>query len=126
MIDLALIIFVSIPEQKMYVATETEVITYTVSTGSEQFPTPAMDTVIDIKYDSATIVNPPGFPVTYRIEDVPYIMCPQDNPEYCIHPNLSDTPVGTQASFGCVRMRESDAKELFDMTSEGTPYIILG
>ena len=109
----------------MYVATESEVKTYVISTGSEDFPTPAMDTIIADKYEVATIVNPPGFPVTYRVPDVPYIMCPQDNPEYCIHPNLSGEPLGTPASFGCVRMEESDAKEVFEITEVGTPFIIL-
>ena len=109
----------------MYVATESEVRTYVISSGSEDFPTPAMDTIIADKYEVATIVNPPGFPITYRVPDVPYIMCPRDNPEYCIHPNLSEEPLGTPASYGCIRMEESDAKEVFEITEEGTPFIIL-
>jgi hypothetical protein len=61
----------------------------------------------------------------YAIPDVPWIMCPVENPEHCIHPNLSDTPVGQPASLGCVRMNEEDAKELFELTDQGTEFIVI-
>ena len=115
-LDLAVSIVVVLSEQKMYVTTESgEEIVYTVSTGHEDTPTPPMATTIDRKYEVVTLIGP-----GYTIPDVPWVMCPVENPEHCIHPNTTDTPVGEPASLGCVRMEEEDAKELFSITEEGT------
>ena len=120
-LDLAVSIVVVLSEQKMYVTTESgEEIVYTVSTGSEDTPTPPMSTTIDRKYEVATLIGP-----GYVIPDVPWIMCPVENPEHCIHPNTTDTPVGEPASLGCVRMEEEDAKELFAITEEGTTFAVI-
>ena len=119
--DFAVAIIVVLSEQKMYVTTESgEEIVYTVSTGTDETPTPTMATTIDRKYEVATLLGP-----GYAIPDVPWIMCPVENPEHCIHPNLSDTPVGEPASLGCVRMNEEDAKELFSITEEGTTFAVI-
>ena len=119
--DLAVAIIVVLSEQKMYVHLDNgEEIVYPVSTGKEETPTPTMSTTIDRKYEVATLLGP-----GYAIPDVPWIMCPVENPEHCIHPNLSDTPVGEPASLGCVRMNEEDAKELFELTEEGTTFQVI-
>ena len=119
--DLAVAIVVVLSEQRMYVTTESgNEIVYTVSTGTETTPTPTMATTIDRKYEVATLIGP-----GYSIPEVPWIMCPEDNPEHCIHPNLSDTPVGEPASLGCVRMNEDDAQHLFSITEEGTTFAVI-
>ena len=119
--DLAVAIVVVLSEQKMYVHLDNgEEIVYTVSTGREDTPTPTMSTTIDRKYEVATLLGP-----GYAIPDVPWIMCPEENPEHCIHPNLSDTPVGEPASLGCVRMNEEDAQHLFSITEEGTTFAVI-
>ena len=120
-LDLVVSIVVSISEQRLTATLESgEQRTYVVSTGAAATPTPPMSTKIERKYESATLVGP-----GYAIPEVSWIMCPVENPEHCIHPNLSSTPLGQPASLGCVRMTEEDAKELFEMTEEGTPFIVM-
>ena len=119
--DLAVAIIVVLSEQKMYVHLDNgEEIVYTVSTGDVDTPTPTMSTTIDRKYEVAHLTGP-----GYFIEDVPWIMCPEENPEHCIHPNTTDTPVGQPASLGCVRMNEEDAEWLFERTEEGTTFAVI-
>ena len=119
--DLVVSIVVVLSEQRLYATTESgREFVYVVSTGDVSTPTPVMSTQIDRKYESATLIGP-----GYAIPDVPWIMCPVENPEHCIHPNLSNTPVGEQASLGCVRMNEEDAKELFELTEEGTSFTVI-
>ena len=120
-LDLVSSIVVVLSEQRLYATLESgEERVYVVSTGRDGYSTPVMSTEIERKYEVATLLGP-----GYAIPEVPWIMCPVDNPEHCIHPNLSDTPVGEPASLGCVRMNEEDAKELFEMTEEGTHFSVI-
>ena len=120
-LDLVTSIVVVLSEQRLYATLESgEEVTYVVSTGADSTPTPVMSTEIDRKYEVATLIGP-----GYSIPNVPWIMCPAENPEHCIHPNMSDTPVGQPASLGCVRMNEEDAKWLFERTEEGTTYAVI-
>jgi lipoprotein-anchoring transpeptidase ErfK/SrfK len=41
-----------------------------------------------------------------------------------IHGTKHEDKIGTPASCGCVRMRNADVVELFDLIDEGTPVII--
>jgi len=41
-----------------------------------------------------------------------------------IHGTKHEDKIGTAASHGCVRMRNSDVIELFEMVDEGTPVVI--
>src|SRR4029077_20153930 len=43
-----------------------------------------------------------------------------------IHGTKHEDKVGTVASHGCVRMRNEDVIELFEMVDEGTPVVIEG
>ena len=120
LLDLVVSITVNLSEQKLYATRESgEQLVYVVSTGAPTTPTPVMSTEIERKYEVATLLGP-----GYAIDDVPWIMCPVENPEHCIHPNLSDTPVGQPASLGCVRMNEEDAEELFSLVEEGTSFTV--
>ena len=120
LLDLVVSITVNLSEQKLYATRESgEELVYVVSTGASDTPTPVMSTEIERKYEVATLLGP-----GYAIDDVPWIMCPVENPEHCIHPNLSDTPVGQPASLGCVRMNEEDAEELFLLVEEGTSFTV--
>ena len=120
-LDLVTSIVVVLSEQRLYATLESgEEVTYVVSTGADSTPTPVMSTEIDRKYEVATLIGP-----GYSIPNVPWVMCPAENPEHCIHPNMSDTPVGQPASLGCVRMNEEDAKWLFERTEEGTTYAVI-
>jgi L,D-transpeptidase-like protein len=41
-----------------------------------------------------------------------------------IHGTKHEDKIGTAASHGCVRMRNEDVIELFEMVNEGTPVVI--
>jgi lipoprotein-anchoring transpeptidase ErfK/SrfK len=41
-----------------------------------------------------------------------------------IHGTKHEDKVGTAASSGCVRMRNADVAELFELVDEGTPVLI--
>ena len=41
-----------------------------------------------------------------------------------IHGTKHDDKIGAPASCGCVRMRNADVIELFDLVDEGTPVVI--
>ena len=41
-----------------------------------------------------------------------------------IHGTKHENKIGTPASCGCVRMRNADVVELFDLVDEGTPVVI--
>jgi lipoprotein-anchoring transpeptidase ErfK/SrfK len=41
-----------------------------------------------------------------------------------IHGTRHEDKIGTAASHGCVRMRNEDVIELFEMVNEGTPVVI--
>jgi lipoprotein-anchoring transpeptidase ErfK/SrfK len=43
-----------------------------------------------------------------------------------IHGTKHEHKIGTPASCGCVRMRNADVAELFDLVDEGTPVVIEG
>lgn len=46
-------------------------------------------------------------------------------PEYRIHSTIYPDSIGKRASFGCIRMRESDIKDFFSLVSERTPVNIV-
>ena len=120
LLDLVVSITVNLSEQKLYATRESgELLVYMVSTGDPKTPTPVMSTEIERKYEVATLIGP-----GYSIPDVPWIMCPVENPEHCIHPNMSDDPLGEPHSLGCVRMNEEDAEELFSLVEEGTSFTV--
>jgi lipoprotein-anchoring transpeptidase ErfK/SrfK len=41
-----------------------------------------------------------------------------------IHGTQHEDKIGTAASHGCVRMRNADVIELFELVDEGTPVVI--
>ena len=41
-----------------------------------------------------------------------------------IHGTTHEDKIGTAASHGCVRMRNADVIELFEMVDDGTPVVI--
>lgn len=119
MIEAAILsILVDLSEQKLYAEMDdgtTQVIN--VSTGKASTPTPLMTDTIASKYPLTDLI---GRNNAWRIPDVPWVMCFQNNPMYCIHPRTSGAPIGTPGSLGCVRTTESDAQWLFERTAVGT------
>lgn len=46
-------------------------------------------------------------------------------PTFLIHSTIYPDSIGRRASFGCIRMNESDIKELFALVKAGTPVAII-
>ncbi len=46
-------------------------------------------------------------------------------PTYLIHSTIFPESIGRRASFGCIRMNESDIKEFFPLVEKGTPVAII-
>jgi lipoprotein-anchoring transpeptidase ErfK/SrfK len=45
--------------------------------------------------------------------------------EYAIHGTNKRSSIGTQASYGCIRMFNEDVVDLYDRVSVGTPVVVL-
>ena len=121
MISSILMIVVILSEQKLYAITNdggTSV--FPVSTGKASTPTPVTEDKISVKRKVTDFYGP-----GYYIKDVPYVMCLDKYPSHCIHPNLSNKPLGQPYSGGCIRMNEKDAKWVFDRTPVNTPVKIV-
>lgn len=46
-------------------------------------------------------------------------------PSYLIHSTIFPESIGRRASFGCIRMNESDIKEFYPLVKPGTPVTII-
>ena len=46
-------------------------------------------------------------------------------PTYLIHSTIFPESIGRRASFGCIRMNETDIKEFFPLVQPGTPVAII-
>ena len=84
MLDMVASLLVDLSEQKMYVTMESgKVEEIRVSTGKAATPTPLMTDSIATKYELTDLI---GRNYSWRIRDVPHVMCFSNNPLYCIHP----------------------------------------
>lgn len=108
--------------------------TYTVATGTAQYPTPKGNFQIVLKRFRPTWVNPdptgwgktlpkrippgPGNPLGTRAMNL-------NSPGIRIHGTSNVRSLGTAASHGCIRMAMPEVEELFDKVDNGTPVIIL-
>ena len=121
---------IDLPEQRMYVFEyDTQVYTFTVSTGISRTPTIPGQFQILFKAEMA-------FAQRWRL-DMPYFMGIYEEAEGFfngIHElpithygtRLSPGVLGWPASFGCIIMDEGDAKTLFDWAEVGTLVRISG
>lgn len=125
MIEFIAKLVVDLSDQKLYAYNfNNQVIkTMLVSTGKKNSPTPLGKYEIESKYESTVLIG-----VDYKIPSN-HVMClggkniPSDM--YCIHPTPPGTPtLGIPLSRGCVRVKPSDSKWLFNATKIGTPVII--
>jgi lipoprotein-anchoring transpeptidase ErfK/SrfK len=98
--------------------------TYTVSTGKNATPTITGTYSIYMKYEKHTMigVDPKTGKEIYRTPDVPW--CSYFKGGYAYHGAYWHNAFGTQVSHGCINMRISDAKELYDWAPIGTTTII--
>ncbi len=108
--------------------------TYTVATGTPQYPTPKGRFQIVLKRFRPTWVNPdpggwgaslpasippgPGNPLGTRALNL-------NAPGIRIHGTSNVASLGTAASHGCIRMSIGESEALFDRVEQGTPVIII-
>lgn len=120
-------IIINLPSRTLELYSGTTLIKeYPVAVGKASTPTPLGEFRIDNKECNPTWIPPnrdyivlsgPDNPLGYRWMGF--------FSSYGIHGTNAPWAIGTAVSNGCVRMREEDAEELFDIVTEGTPVKII-
>lgn len=132
-------IVVNLPEMRMYYYVGNKVLTYPIGIGKIGKTIPIVSASITKKAE-----NPPWVPPEdirqFNLEQG--IILPQvfpagpDNPlgpyaiymsipTFLIHSTIFPESVGKRASFGCLRMYESDIKQFFPIVQKGVPVMII-
>lgn len=133
-------IVINLPEMRMYYYLENnQVLTYPIGIGKIGKTIPITDTYITKKKIDPTW-TPPDDIREFNLQQgivLPQVMPPgPDNPlgryavymklpTYLIHSTIFPESVGTRASFGCIRMYESDIKTFFPIIDKGVPVVII-
>jgi len=134
-------IVINLPEMRMYYypAGENVVMTFPIGIGRIGKTIPVTMTAIVRKVVNPTWIPPDDireFNLKQGIE-LPDAMGPgPDNPlgpyaiylrvpTYLIHSTIFPESIGRRASFGCIRMNETDIKQFFPLVSAGTPVAIV-
>jgi L,D-transpeptidase ErfK/SrfK len=133
-------IVINLPEMRMYYyANDGKVMTFPVGIGKIGKTIPIRNTDIARKKVNPTW-TPPADIIQYNLEQgitLPKVMpAGPDNPlgpyaiylgipTYLIHSTIFPESIGRRASFGCIRMNETDIKEFFPIVTPGTPVVIL-
>ncbi len=95
----------------------TRVRAFMVSTGKRRTPTPTGSYAIQSKFRSTRMRGE-----DYNVPNVPYAMYFSGG--YAIHGAYWHNRFGTPISHGCINMRESSARWLYNWASIGTPVVI--
>jgi hypothetical protein len=107
------IILIQIDDKKLYLLNEGHVVRkYTIASGMSGWPSPIGDWQISNKG-----IWGEGFGARWLGLDVPW-------GAYGIHGTTDEGRIGQPVSHGCIRMRNQDVIELYDMVELGTPVII--
>lgn len=134
-------VVINLPEMRMYYYPENsrEVLTYPIGIGKIGKTIPIKRAVVTRKKENPTWV-PPKDIREYNLRKgivLPRIMPPgPDNPlgnyaiymsipTFLMHSTIYPESIGRRASFGCIRMYESDIEDLFPAISTGTPITII-
>ena len=109
---------VDLSDQRLYAHVgQTTVLNALVSTGTRYHPTVTGRFKIYVKYRSAPMRGP-----DYYLPGVPYIMYFYGG--YGIHGTYWHSNFGTPMSHGCINMKTSEAKWLFEWAPKGTLVVI--
>tara|TARA_R110000868_G_scaffold236052_11_gene490019 strand:+ start:161 stop:1072 length:912 start_codon:yes stop_codon:yes gene_type:complete len=132
-------IVINLPEMRMYYYTGNEVLTYPIGIGK-------MGQTIPIRKSAVTYkkTNPYWYPPKdireFNLKQgviLPRVLPPgPDNPlgtyaiymtipTYLIHSTIFPESVGRRASFGCIRMYETDIESFFPIVKHGVPIDII-
>lgn len=134
-------IIINLPEMRMYyfLSNSNKVLTYPIGIGKNGKTIPITETYITEKKVNPTW-RPPLDIREFNLEQgiiLPKVMPPgPDNPlgpyaiymklpTYLIHSTIFPESVGKRASFGCIRMYESDIKTFFPSIEGGIPVAII-
>jgi L,D-transpeptidase ErfK/SrfK len=134
-------IVINLPEMRMYYYPPGSgaVMTFPIGIGKMGKTIPIRNTTITRKKVNPVWI-PPADIIKYNEDQgiqLPRIMpAGPDNPlgpyaiylgipTYLIHSTIFPESIGRRASFGCIRMNETDIKEFFPEVEPGTPVIIL-
>jgi hypothetical protein len=108
------VILIHIDDKKLYLLEDGQVVKkYTIATGKSGFSSPIGDWKIVNKGKSWG----KGFGARWLGLNVPWGI-------YGIHGTNDEGRIGQAVSHGCIRMRNRDIIELYDMVGVGTPVII--
>lgn len=134
-------IIVNLPEMRMYyfIPGTSKVATYPIGIGKIGKTIPIQSAVITRKAENPTWTPPEDIREFNLAQGVvlPQVMPPgPDNPlgpyaiymsvpTYLIHSTIFPESVGKRASFGCIRMFESDIKAFFPSINSGIPVQII-
>ena len=134
-------IIVNLPEMRMYYfpTGSNQVFTYPIGIGKMGKMIPIINTAITRKAKDPAWI-PPDDIREFNMEQgvvLPRVMPPgPDNPlgpyaiymrvpTYLFHSTIFPESIGKRASFGCIRMYESDIKDFFPSVSGGIPVAII-
>jgi L,D-transpeptidase ErfK/SrfK len=134
-------IIINLPEMRMYyfLPGSDEVSTYPIGIGKVGKTIPITQTAIVRKTKDPVWIPPPDIREFNRHQGVilPSVMpAGPDNPlgpyaiylqvpTYLIHSTIFPESVGKRASFGCIRMYESDIEDFFPSVEKGIPVAII-
>lgn len=134
-------IVINLAEMRMYYYPEGngKVMTFPIGIGKIGKTIPIRNTAITRKVVNPTWTPPEDIRQFNREQgiDLPKTMAAgPDNPlgpyaiylripTYLIHSTIFPESIGRRASFGCIRMNESDIKEFFPLVEQGTPVAII-
>lgn len=134
-------IVINLPEMRIYYYPENsdEVLTFPVGIGKIGKTIPIRNTIIARKKVNPVWIPPADIRQFNKDQGIqlPAVMpAGPDNPlgpyaiylgipTYLIHSTIFPESIGRRASFGCIRMNETDIKEFFPIVKAGTPVIIL-
>ncbi|TAK72852.1 MAG: hypothetical protein EPO11_09560 [Gammaproteobacteria bacterium] len=134
-------IVINLPEMRLYYFPEgtNQVLTYPIGIGKVGKTIPIKETIVARKATNPTW-TPPEDIRQFDLQQgiiVPKVMPPgPDNPlgpyaiytgipTYLIHSTIFPESIGKRASFGCIRMYESDIQSFFPSVKRGIPVVII-
>jgi lipoprotein-anchoring transpeptidase ErfK/SrfK len=114
-------IVVSIPERKLAVVQDGQVLKlYDVAVGKPSTPTPQGKFVVINRIPHPTWYGPQGPVPPGKNNPIGTRWMGLSKDGYGIHGTNAPSSIGHAASHGCIRMRQQDLEELFDLIPVGT------
>ena len=118
-------IIISIPDRKLALLVDGRVLkVYDVAVGKTSTPTPQGKYVVINRVPNPTWYGPQGPVPPGKSNPIGTRWMGLSVAGYGIHGTNAPSSIGHAASHGCIRMRQQDLEELFDLVEIGTPVEI--